>query len=362
MTRIIAHLDMDAFFASVEEAVTPSFKGKPIVVGTEPNFGKARGVVSTANYKAREYGIHSALPISVAWQLSEKAKTAGKEPVIFLPVDFELYRKVSENILNIIQKHCQIIEQASIDEFYFYISDAKTTSDWGYAKQLCNQIKKEIFDQEKITCSVGISINKLVSKIAAGVNKPDGMTIVTENEIEDFLNPLSIRELPGIGPKTAEIFYKQNIKTIKDLKKLSEKELLTEFGKQGEKIFYKARGIDQTPLTQSHIAKSIGEQTTFNINSLDALYICENLKILCNNVFERFLQSDFTNFKTITITIRFADFQTKTSSKSFTNKLTKQNSKLFYIEILKLILPFLDKRQNPSLKLIRLIGVRIENF
>ncbi|MEI7424707.1 MAG: DNA polymerase IV, partial [Candidatus Staskawiczbacteria bacterium] len=220
--RIIAHLDMDAFFASVEEAITPSFKGKPIVVGTEPDNGNARGVVSTANYKAREYGIHSAMPISIAWRLSEEAKKQGKEGVIFLPVDFELYNKSSRNILQIIKRYSDNIEQGSIDEFYFDLSFAKT---FKKAEVICKKIKKEIKEKEKITCSVGIGPNKLIAKIAAGINKPDGMLLIKEKEILNFLNPMNVRALPGVGPKTSEAFYKQGINTVEDLNKRSQKEL-----------------------------------------------------------------------------------------------------------------------------------------
>ncbi len=358
-TKIIAHLDMDAFFASIEEAHTPSFKGKPIVVGTEPNQGKARGVVSTANYKAREYGIHSALPISWAWRLSEKAKNQGKAPVIFLPVDFNLYNRVSQNILQIIKTYTKEVEQASIDEYYFDLSFAKT---FKKAKLICSNIKNEILLKEKITCSVGIAPNKLVSKIAAGINKPNGMLLVLEKDIQNFLNPLPIRELPGIGPKTAEIFYKENIKTIKDLKGISLDNLIKKFGKSGSKIFYKALGIDNSPITEKHEIKSIGEQTTFSINSLDILHICDQLKKLSDSVFANFLESGFSSFKTITITIRFYDFNTKTSSKSLKSGITINDKKIFELEILKLILPFLDKRSNPKLKPIRLIGVRIEKL
>jgi DNA polymerase IV (archaeal DinB-like DNA polymerase) len=359
--RIVAHLDMDAFFASVEEAVTPRFKGKPIAVGTEPNQGRARGVVSTANYKAREYGIHSAMPISIAWQLSEKAKSQGKEEVIFLPVDFELYNKASYSILQIIKKHSSEVEQASIDEFYFS-AQSGPASGWDYAVDLCQKIKEEIKVKEKITCSVGIGPNKLISKIAAGINKPNGMLLVEEKDIQKFLDPLNIKELPGVGPKTAEIFYKKDINLIKDLRKFSKKELREMFGKQGESIYYKAQGIDDDPIVQNREAKSIGEQTTFDINSLDVLYICEALKNLSTNVFERFLESGFKKFKTITITVRFSDFETKTSSKSFKEGIGLDDKKIFELEILKLILPFLDKRSNPKCKPVRLIGVKIEKF
>lgn len=357
--RIIAHLDMDAFFASVEEAITPRFSEKPIVVGTEPCGGNARGVVSTANYKAREYGIHSAMPISIAWRLSEEARKQGKEEVIFLPVDMELYEKVSRNILEIVKKYSQNIEQGSIDEFYFDLSYCQT---FIKAERVCKKIKKEIKDKEKITCSVGLGPNKLIAKIAAGKNKPNGLFTVDEKDIQQFLMPLNVRELPGVGPKTAEILYEKNIKIVGDLQKLSKQDLKQILGKYGEDMYSIARGIDNESIIEKREVKSMGEQITFDRNSKNALYICEEFKKLSFDVFNRFIKSEFETFSSIGITIRFSDFETKTISKSFKKSMTKKDYKKFEIEILKIVLPFLDHRKNPKSKLIRLIGVKIEKF
>ncbi|MDD4358887.1 MAG: DNA polymerase IV [Candidatus Pacebacteria bacterium] len=357
--RIIAHLDMDAFFASIEEVSTPGFLGKPIVVGSEIHEGKGRGVVSTANYKAREYGIHSAQPITIAWRLSQKAKKEGKPEAIFLPVDFKLYNKVSSNILKIIKKYSSIVEQASIDEFYFDLSFLKTYEE---VEKVCKKIKEEIKKEERITCSIGIGGNKLISKIAAGVNKPDGLLLIKEKDVKDFLNPLKIEKIPGIGPKTAKFFHEMNISTVEDLKRFSKEELEEMLGKPGIGIYYSAMGIDNSPVIEYYEVKSIGEQTTFNRNTLDFAFIFDVFRELSNDVFKRFIKSEFFKFNTITITIRFADFETKTSSKSFKEGFKKSDKKRFNFEVLKLFLPFLDKRRNPKRKLIRLIGVRVEKF
>lgn len=361
--RIIAHLDMDAFFASLEEADNPHFRGKPIAVGAEPFLGRGRGVVSTANYKAREYGIKSALPISQAWRLSEKAKAEGKPEVIFLPVDFERYEKASAQVFGIIKKYADRVEPASIDEFYFDLSFAK---DYGKAKEICLKIKEEIKEKLKITCSVGVGPNKLISKISAGMKKPDGLLLIKESEAEKFLEPLSIRELPGIGPKTGSIFNQRGIEKIKDLKKIPKEELEKMLGKYGEEIYYKARGIDDSGIVENWVAKSIGEQTTFQQDTLDCAYIGEAFAKICQSVFERFLESGFTSFKTIGITVRFSDFQTHTSAKtlkiSIYSKNPRRGEKEFKLQALKLLLPYLDRRKNPRKKLIRLIGVRIEKF
>jgi DNA polymerase IV (DinB-like DNA polymerase) len=397
--KIIAHLDMDAFFASIEEADSPIFKGKPIAVGSDPHsvagFGTGRGVVSTANYKARKYGIHSALPISQAWQLSQKAKKDGEEEVIFLPVDMERYGVVSCGIYDIIKKYSKVVEPASIDEFYFDLTSSvslrerseatdvaipeveiasspfapRNDGNWQKAEKICLKIKDEIKQKYKITCSVGIAPNKLIAKIAAGMQKPDGFVIVRQGDEENFLEPLPVRELPGVGPKTGEILSKNGVEKIKDLKKFSYEDLYDMLGKYGIDLYYKAKGIDDSELVENREAKSIGEQTTFDNDTLDAVYIGEIFGKLCDNVFLRFKESGFKSFKTIAITVRFTGFETKTTAKTLRapfdtsqGKHSGQAKKEFKIEALKLLLPYLDSRKNPDNKLIRLVGVKIENF
>ena len=349
---------MDAFFASVEEQKRPHLAGKPIVVGSEVDgYGRGRGVVSTANYKAREYGIHSAMPITMAWRLSQDAKKQGKEEVGFLPVDFGSYSKVTPRILEIIKKYSASVKQASIDEFYIDVSFAGS---FNKAEDICKKIKSEIKDEQKVTCSVGIGPNKLISKIAAGMKKPDGLMAVKENQAQDFLHPRKIRELPGIGPKTAEIFYKKGVKVIGDLLKFSEAELEEMMGKRGRSIYGKARGIDDSPIVEYRQVKSISEQTTFHQNTKDPVIIYDIFKKLFDGVFDSFIKSGFKGFKGVTITVRFGDFQTQTSSKSFKKALGKRDKKLFEIEALRLLLPYLDRQKNPKQKLIRLIGIKIE--
>lgn len=360
LNRIIAHLDMDAFFASIEEADSPIFAGKPIAVGSDPKNGQGRGVVSTANYKAREYGIHSALPISQAWQLSQKAKAEGKPEVVFLPVDFERYNEVSEGICDIIKKYSQVVEPASIDEFYFDLSFA---NDFKKAEKICLKIKEEIKKKYKITCSIGLAPNKMIAKIAAGQKKPDGFVIVRQGQEEKFLESLSIREISGIGPKTGQKLNDLGINIIKDLKKFTQEQLYDLLGKFGVQLYYKVKGIDDSPLVENRQAKSIGQHETFEHDTLDMLYIGEVLESMCRNVFLRFKESGFKSFKTIGITVRFTDFKTYTTAKTFNKPFdTAQGEKQFKLEVLKLLLPYLDNRKNPDKKLIRLIGVKIEKL
>ncbi|MCX6788895.1 MAG: DNA polymerase IV [Candidatus Jorgensenbacteria bacterium] len=355
--RIVAHIDMDAFFASVEERDNERFVGLPIVVGSDPEGGKGRGVVSTANYKAREYGIRSALPISKAWEYSENAKRAGKPPAIFLGVNMRLYSDVSSHIMEIVEQYSEEFEQASVDEMYFDLSHLGSFEE---AERACKKLKKEIKDRERLSCSIGIGPNKLIAKIASDFQKPDGLTVVTNSEAEKFLEPLTIRKIPGIGPKTEEILNNKGINKVKDLKKFELGELKELLGKFGGDLYLKVRGIDNTEIVEEHEAKSIGEQETFMQNTLDANVITERLNHLCTTVFKRFAKSGFKYFRTISITVRFGDFETKSRAHTFSENV-KELSVLEF-ESLKLLLPFFDARENPKRKAIRLVGVKVEKL
>jgi len=355
--RIIAHLDMDAFFASVEERDNPKLKGMPIVVGSDPKEGIGRGVVSTANYKARKYGIYSALPISIAWRLSEDAKRKGNAAVIFLSSDFNKYTRSSNNMIEIIKKYSKKIEKASIDEAYFDLSFLRNCRE---IETTCKKIKNDIQGKEKLTCSIGVGPNKLIAKLASDYEKPDGLTIISEKDVENFLETMSVRKIPGIGPKTEEKLLKINIKTVKDIKKISKERLYELFGKWGVDLYEKARGRDNSDIVEVYEAKSIGEQETFENDSLDFQFIYDRFDCMVGNVIRRLLKEGFLGFKTVVITIRFSDFETKT--RSHTLKAGTNSLKILKFKIVKLLMPFFDKRENPRRKLIRMIGLRIEKL
>jgi DNA polymerase IV (DinB-like DNA polymerase) len=355
--RIIGHIDMDAFFAAVEEKDHPWMKGKPIAVGSDPLEGRGRGVVSTANYKAREYGIRSATPISVAWRLSEQAVKNGNPLVVFAQPNFVRYRKESEQVMEIVGKYSKVIQQASIDEAYFDLCD---TGSFEKALQIAKKIQKEILEKQKLSASIGIGPNKLIAKIASDFQKPYGITIVTEKEVEKFLEPMSLRKIPGIGPKTQELLREKGAETIRDLKRYKREELEKMLGKWGLDIFEKIRGRDSAPLVTEWEAKSIGEQETFLEDSLEINFLMERVKMLCESVHERFRQGNFTSFKTVVVTVRFSDFETKSRSHTLKEKADKERAIEF--EALKSLLPFFVGKENPRRKKIRLLGVRIENL
>lgn len=355
--RIIAHLDMDAFFAAIEERDNPRFKGRPIVVGADPENGKGRGVVSTANYAARKYGIRSALPISKAWQFSEEAKKKGLPPAVFVGGSFGKYSAVSEEIMEILRKYSRLVEPASVDEAYLDLSSAKS---FKQAEEICKKIKDEIKKRERLTASIGLGPNKLIAKIASDMQKPDGLTVVLPEDAESFMEPLNIRKIPGIGPKTEIVLNKLGARVVKDLKKFSLAKLKELLGKWGEELYRKARGEDDSELVTEWEAKSIGEQETFHTDSRDANFINERLKDLTDDVYRRFKKSEFKTYKTVGITVRFSDFETKT--RAHTLSAPASDGATLYFEALRLLMPFLDKRENPRGKAVRLIGMKLEKL
>lgn len=363
--RIIAHLDMDAFFAAIEERENPQFVGLGIVVGADPIGGMGRGVVATANYQARKYGIGSAMPISHAFRLAKDAEKRGEPKTVFLPVNGHYYGEVSDRIFRIIHKYTSVVEQTSIDEAYLDLSQRHLQPQelimaYRRAEDLIKKIKQQIRDSEKLTAKVAISPNKLVSKIASSLAKPDSLRIILPQDVSAFLEELSVRVIPGIGPKTEELLHSKNIFKISDLWKVTKEELREWLGKWGEEIYYKARGIDESPLEIERKPKSISEQETFNQDMRSPSYLLESINRLSEKVFERMLKEGVKGYKTVTITVRFFDFVTRTRSKTLKDHKTDLSS--LKREVLKLFMPFLDARENKDRKMIRLLGVGIENF
>lgn len=358
MGRIILHIDMDYFFAQIEERENPQFKGKPVIVGADPKGGKGRGVVSTANYEARKYGIKSGMPISKAYQLCPTA--------IFLPVNITFYKKVSDEIMEIIKKYSPIFEQVSLDEAYIDITpllkqstistiveNVNQKESWEKAKNLAEKLKNEIFEKEKLTCTIGIGPNKLVAKITSEKAKPNGLLVVKPSQVKKFLEPLDIDDLPGIGPKTAEKLRKIGINKIWELKKLSKQKLKEMFGKVGETIFKRARGIDEEPVSSEEIIKSIGRQITFEKDTRNPELIFGAFERILKEVYQELIQNNCL-FKTIIIICRYQNFETHSKSKTLNKPL--KDFQVLRREAKKLLLRFLLENKKP----IRLIGLRVK--
>ncbi len=355
--RIIAHVDMDAFYASVEERYHPELRGRPIVVGADPKGGAGRGVVTAASYAARKYGIRSALPISRAWRLAEAARKKGQPETVFVRGDRALYLEVSGRIMAIIAQGVDAFEEASIDEAYV---DLSSLGDLEQARDHARRLKREILEREGLTCSVGIGPNKLVAKIASDFRKPDGLTVVPPDEVQGFLDGLPIRVIPGIGPKTGTFLHERNIKTVAELRGIEAAQLREWFGKGGEDLHRKARGLSDDPVTNEWERKSVGEQETFETNSLDHAFILGRAQELASTVFRRFVAERFEAFRTVTVTVRFSGFTTV--SRSRTGKTPFTGEEQLQAEVRQLLEPFFDARENPKGKKIRLIGVRVEKL
>mgnify|MGYP001569263584 CR=1 FL=1 len=339
--RIIIHLDMDAFFAAIEERENPQFRGKPLVVGADPKGGKGRGVVSTASYEARKFGIHSAMPISQAYKLCPGA--------VYLPPNFELYSKISANIMKIIHEFSSLVEQTSLDEAYI---DVSFTKSYEKAKNLAEEMRKAIWAQEKLTCSCGVGCNKMIAKIACEMAKPNGVRVVTKEDAEKFMEPLDVEKIPGIGKKTSAILRESEIRLVSDLKKLSEHDLEDLFGVRGKEMYGRVRGIDEDPVVVGREVKSIGKEITFEKDTRDPELLIGTFMQLTKVVVKEVEEQDLY-VKTATVICRFTGFETHTKSKTFV-KPTRDEAVLRQ-EAMKLFLKFVLEKQKP----IRLVGIRV---
>ena len=355
--RIIAHVDMDAFYASVEARYTPALRDRPLVVGADPKEGRGRGVVTAASYGARRYGIRSAMPISRAWRLAEAARRRGEPEVVFVPGNRKLYVEVSERIMAILAARADAFEEASIDEAYL---DLSSLADFEAAAERARAIKREVAEREGLTCSVGLGPNKLVAKIASDARKPDGLMVVAPADVQAFLDPLPIRVIPGIGPKTEAVLHERGIRTVSDIRGIALEQLVDWFGRWGQNLHGKARGLSDSPVSNEWEPKSVGEQETFEVDTLDAAFVLERVRALAGEVFSRFERQGFHAFRTVTITVRFANFRTLTRSHTPPEAMTSEPA--LYAGAVRLLLPFLDHRENPRQTKLRLIGVRAEKL
>ena len=340
MKRRIIHIDMDAFFAAVEEKKNPALTGKPVVIGGGGNPNK-RGVVSTANYEARKYGIHSAMPLRTAHKLCPHA--------IFLPVDYEAYSAVSQQFKSVLLFITPVMENAGIDEVFLDVTELSET-----AEIIASKIKTGIKEKTGLTCSIGIAPNKLLAKIASDMRKPDGLTILNETDIENQLWPLPIRKLYGIGPKTEEHLKNIGIDTIGQLAASPLETLIEHFGNSyGQYLYDASRGIDDSPLITHWEPKSISRETTFQEDVKNWQVIARTLAELTREVVADMQDSGY-QAKTITIKIRFGDFQTLTRAKTMADYTDAEE------EIRKAAFACL-KRVDLN-KRVRLIGVRATNL
>lgn len=294
-TRVIAHVDLDYFFAQCEERENPTYKDKPVVVCVYSARGGESGAVSTANYIARKFGVKSGMPIVLAKRLLKDVEA------VFLPVNHELYRRISGEIMSILRGYADGFEQESIDEASLDVTD-RVEHDFNRAKALASGIKNEILDKERLTCSIGVAPNKLVAKIGAGFQKPNGLTVVIPEDAKNFLSPLPIGKLYGVGRKTEKTMLELGIKTIGDLAQRRIEDLIKVFGmKLGIYFHDAANGIDESPVHERSILQ-ISRITTLKEDTRDVDEVAEELDRLCEDVHKRVVDGTF-RFRSVGIMI-----------------------------------------------------------
>ncbi len=340
LQRKIIHIDMDAFFASVEQRDQPVYKGKPLIVGGQPN---SRGVVAACSYEARKFGIHSAMPCSRAYRLCPQA--------IFVPPRFEAYREVSTQIRTIFWHYASQVEPLSLDEAYL---DVTYTADFdGSATRIAQAIKAEILELTNLNASAGVSYNKFLAKIASDMDKPNGLYVIKPEQGLAFVADLAIGKFHGIGPATETRMKKFGIKTGADLRQKTLIELVGNFGKSGQYYYNIARAIDERPVRSLRVRKSLGKETTF---ARDILSVEELTKIL-NDLAEQVLSSlaeQELQARTLTVKVKYANFQ----------QVTRAYTTDFILDMPLLIqlIPQLLKRTEAGGEPIRLVGLSLSGL
>ena len=341
MERKIIHIDMDAFYASVEVRNNPSLKGKPVVVG---GFPEDRGVVSTASYEARKFGIRSAMATSLALKLCPG--------LIIIRPNFKEYRSISKKLMTFYHEYTDLVEPLSLDECYLDVTvDKKNVK---IATKIGNLLRERIKKELELTASVGVAPNKLLAKIASDINKPDGIFVIKPGQVEEFIKRLDVKKIWGVGKVTLKRLNDMGIKTCGQMQQLSEIELIKNFGKFGESLFYFCRGIDEGPVIPEYDIKSIGSERTFPFDTDDLDYIKDALRNEVIIVSSRLEKGNLTG-KTITLKLKYADF--KRITRSVTLDHYTDYTEEIYDNCIRLY-------KNPSVekKKIRLIGLAVTNL
>ena len=315
MIRKIIHIDMDAFFASVEQRDNPQYRGKPIAVG----HSGTRGVVMTASYEARKFGVRSAMSSKYALKLCPN--------LIFVASHFDVYKNASKKMKEIFLRYTDLIEPISIDEAFLDVTENKLNI--SSATIIAKKIKQNIKDELNLTATAGVSINKFLAKVASGLNKPDGLNVIKPGETEKFIDQLQIKKIPGIGKVTGEKFENLGVKLGKDLKKLELQFLLNKFGKQGKYFYNVVRCVDNNPIKTNRIRKSIGAELTFSedIDDIGAMLLkLEKIAVIVENRMNKIS----TYGKTLTLKVKYFDFKQITRSKTLKEEV-KTKDELFEI-------------------------------
>jgi DNA polymerase-4 len=339
--RFILHIDLDAFYASIEERDRPELRGKAIIVGGSPD---RRGVVATASYAARHFGVHSAMPCRTAQRLCPEA--------IFLPPRFEVYKAVSQQIMSIFREQTGLVEPLSLDEAYLDVTGA--VRDLDEAARLAIEIKRQIREQTELTASAGVSYCKFLAKVASDAHKPDGLTVIPLQDAPAFLGALSIDKFFGVGKVTAAKLRNLDIENGADLKRLGEDRLRTLLGKQGSQLYRFVCGEDDRPVESARERKSIGKETTFEHDLVDRIHMEGSLERLAGQVEHHLVELGLRG-RTLTLKVRWGNFQLVTRSVSRTNGFQTAQEML---PVLSSLLAGLHNKQQA----VRLLGVTLSHL
>jgi DNA polymerase IV (DinB-like DNA polymerase) len=340
--RIILHLDMDSFFASVEIREHPEYRGKPLVVGADPKGGSGRGVVSTASYEARKFGIRSGMPISRAYTLCPDA--------VYVRPHFPLYIAASRAVMEILSAYSDHLHQVSIDEAFLDISHA---GGYGEAGETARRIKAGILEKVGLTCSIGIGPSRIVAKIASDFKKPDGLTVVTPGQVTGFLAPLPVGRIPGIGKKTGWELERMGIRTIGDLMQANVQLLQSRFGKWGIHMHELANGRDIHEAGGNGASRSMSRETTFERDTDDPATLLRALDGMAGDLEDTLVRENLF-FRTLTLKIRYTGFITKTLSRTLPHATNGLREMLDLAKELLASAP----RKGP----VRLLGIRLSNL
>jgi len=345
MNRLIFHCDLDCFFAAVEIRDNPQYKGKPVIIGADPKEGKGRGVISTCNYEARKYGLHSAMPISQAYRRCPHG--------IYLKPNGAKYLKVSKEVMDILENYSFEFQRVGTDEAYLELTEI--TKDYGEAERIAKEIQKEVFKNVGVTISIGIAPTKSLAKIASDENKPNGITIIKPDTITNFLKDMDITRIPGIGKKSKVCFYKKGIKKIGDIIDTPLPKMIELFGKHGKWIWNVANGLDNRKVKEfNEERKSISAERTFYKDTDNFNEILSRFEDINKRIHKSVIKHQIT-YKTITLKIRFEGFQTYTRSKTLPFHI--QDEKYVINIILELFKEFSNNK-----KKVRLVGIKLSNF
>ena len=338
--RQILHVDMDAFYASVEQRDDPSLRGKPVIVG----WPGLRSVVCAASYEARKFGVHSAMPSSRAKRLCPDG--------VFVPPDFERYREASRQIRVIFERHTALVEPLSLDEAYLDVTEELTGIPT--ATETAEKIRGEIREEVHLTASAGVAPNKFLAKIASDWRKPDGLFVIRPHQVEQFLLPLPVRKIPGVGKATEKIMTDIGVATVGDLQRFTAEQLTERFGRWGMRLFELARGIDESPVVSSHKRKSWSSENTFQTD-ITREEVAEYLKTESHKLWETMSKREMHG-RTVTVKLRTPDFHTAT------RRMTPETMPASGDDLAAIAVLLLERFDFPAEARFRLAGVGVSNF